>query len=89
MTTVYVQVRPYVGSHGSIRPDYHGGAYIELTFAGRTPTEVINVWDYAASRSTCEDTPDAVEARVREWIASNESEGWTTWHADYIRNAQN
>lgn len=37
----------------TLRADYWGGAYIELTFAGGAynPTEVINVWDYETDTS--------------------------------------
>ena len=32
-----------------IKAEYHGGAYIDLTFGSTvTPIEVINVWDYEA-----------------------------------------
>ena len=72
-----------------IRADYEGGAYIDLTFGseGYHPTEVINVYDYAAGSSEIENTHDAVRAEVKTWIASNDDE-WPTWYADYLENAR-
>lgn len=51
-----------------IRAEWHGGAYIELTFHdAENPTEVINVYDYAAGAPTIPFTQEALDAHVREW----------------------
>lgn len=71
-----------------IRADYSGGAYIELAFTGGAPSEVINVWDYAAGRPVIPFTAEAVTAAVQEWMVDTASEGWDSWHADYIENAR-
>jgi hypothetical protein len=76
------------GGMGPVTAHYGGGPYIDLTFYGKQATEVINVWDYRKGISTCERKPEAIEAKVRAWIATIESEGWTHWHRDYIRNAR-
>lgn len=81
-TRVYVHIGPNI-----VRADYSGGPYIDLTFVGRAPTEVINVWDYEKGCPEIENSRIAVEAAVREWAAANEADGWTTWFEDYVNNA--
>jgi hypothetical protein len=86
---------------GTIRADYQGGAYVELTFAPAepgesvpfAPTEVINVWDYERGGATIPVTAEAVRAVVVEWANSHADESdpgdyWPDWFADYIDNAR-
>lgn len=84
----------------TIRLDYHGGAYIDMTFGhqGCQPTEVINVWDY----ETCKpDAPfdrfddmsgaeltAALKLTLEGWVRSNEEEGWPDWYQGYLENAR-
>lgn len=80
----------------SVRADYEGGAYIDLTFGGgsHNPTEVINVWDCVTNESTIDYELESsnhsrrgIRQAVREWIASNDIE-WPTWYEDYLENGK-
>ena len=44
-----VTVRKWV-HNGRVVATYHGGAYIDLSFGGWHPSEVINVYDYATGK---------------------------------------
>jgi hypothetical protein len=60
-----------------IRGEYHGGAYIDLSFAnypGSTPFDVINVYDYAKGKSTIPNTSAAVRREMIEWRDSHEGD---------------
>lgn len=81
-----------------IRADYHGGAYIDLSFGteGNHPTEVINVYDYGkGSPEPPFDRYDemgnkearlAVRTAVEGWIRE-QREDWPTFYEDYLANA--
>ncbi len=86
--------------HKYVTAEYHGGAYIDLTFGPATgATEVINVYDYAtgapepafqgnlADRIERERVRAAVRIAVIEWAQTNEDEGWTDWYEGYLENA--
>jgi len=45
-----------------------GGAYVDLTFNGGPPVEVINVWDYDAGRSEFAGGDRALGLIIAEWI---------------------
>lgn len=80
----------------AISAEYHGGAYIELRFGHLpTPTEVINVYDYATG-----DVEDpalrhkdskvrigAVRKQVLAWIETQDEE-WPEWYEGYLENGR-
>lgn len=86
-------------AYGTIRADYYGGPYIELTFADgapryvpSNPTEVINVWDYETGRAEIGDNAAAVRAAVLAWAASyvadvDSGDYWADWFTGYLLNA--
>ena len=51
----------------TIRGEYHGGAYIDLSFGDGEAFDVINVWDYATDKPTIPNTPLAVRRAMLEW----------------------
>ena len=51
----------------TIRGEYHGGPYIDLSFGDGEAFDVISVWDYAADRSTIPNTPLAVRRAMLDW----------------------
>ena len=51
----------------TIRGEYEGGTYIDLSMGDGAAFDVINVWDYAADRSTIPNTPAAVRRAMIEW----------------------
>lgn len=85
----------------TIRLDYTGGPYIEMTFGSSAyrPTEVINVWAYDNTNRPSppfdrweEMTPKertvALKVELEDWIISNVEEGWEDWYDGYIENAR-
>lgn len=47
---------------------WEGGAYVDVSFAGRHPADVINVWDDAAGRAQIPFEQDALEAVLQEYV---------------------
>ena len=60
---------------GKVQAVYTGGAYIDITFGEREhATEVINVYDYAAGKSTIPTTAKAVERELVRWLRETNPE---------------
>jgi hypothetical protein len=81
-----------LGQGRVLHAEYHGGAYVELTFGGaRVPIEVINVWD---DDTNCA-PPDLVDDpygenlghRVQAWVKQTEAE-WPEWYEGYLENSR-
>lgn len=54
---------------GDIYATYQGGAYIDLSFGvPHKPIEVINVFDYEKGITVIENTDDAVEKSLQDWV---------------------
>lgn len=54
---------------GDIYATYQGGAYIDLSFGvPHRPIEVINVFDYEKGVAVIENTDDAVEKSLQDWV---------------------
>ena len=66
MITVIVETES-----GEVSGTYGGGEYIDISFNGQPPMEVINVFDYANSRPEIRYTPTAVEEAMKEWLLEN------------------
>ena len=58
----------------TISAEWHGGAYVDLSFDGGDVIEVINVWDYRTDTATIGHQRGAVRAALLEWIADNDAE---------------
>ena len=56
---------------GEVSGTYGGGAYIDVSFNGQPPMEVINVYDYAKGRPVIRYTPTAVEETLKEWLSED------------------
>lgn len=55
---------------GDVYGSYQGSAYIDLSFGvPNRPIEVINVFDYEKGIPTIENSDDAVEQAMAEWLA--------------------
>lgn len=55
---------------GDVYGTYQGGAYIDLSFGvPNRAIEVINVFDYEKGSAVIENTDDAVEQAMEEWLA--------------------
>lgn len=70
-----------------VRADYHGGAYIELTFGTHDyePVEVINVYDYEAGAPRVNiANPEILKDLVSDWIDDQDYEN-PDWYDDYLR----
>ena len=60
---------------GRVRATYKGGAYIEIAFGtSECPTDVINVYDYAAGKPKIANTPRAVERVFVRWLKEHNPE---------------
>lgn len=60
---------------GKVQAVYKGGAYIDIAFGeGEHSTEVINVYDYAAGKSTIPATAKAVERELVRWLRKTNPE---------------
>jgi len=51
-----------------ITATHKGGSYIDLSFGGAHPSEVINVWDHQAGKSRLTGKRGEVKAILTEWI---------------------
>lgn len=51
---------------------WRGGPYVNVSFAGLPPADVINVWDDAAGRRQCPYTPEALAAVLAEYLTDPE-----------------
>lgn len=52
----------------TIRGEYHGGPYIDLSMGGSSEAfDCINVWDYTANAARIPNTPAAVRRALIEW----------------------
>jgi hypothetical protein len=73
----------------AVRAAYRGGPYVELTFGAAVhPSEVLNVWDYAAGHPTITGDAHAVRAVLMAWVRDMDADpSWPSWHADYCANA--
>ena len=56
---------------GEVSGTYGGGEYVDVSFNGQSPMEVINVFDYAKGRPVIRYTPTAVEETLKEWLVEN------------------
>ncbi len=57
-----------------------GGAYIDVGFVGRTPFEVINVWDDEKDVPKIARTQAAFERRCNEWLSDPDLDlSWTVY----------
>lgn len=55
---------------GEVFGSYQGSAYIDLSFGvPNRPIEVINVFDYEKGEPRIENSDDAVEQAMEEWLA--------------------
>ena len=55
---------------GDVYGSYQGSAYIDLSFGvPNRPIEVINVFDYVKGSPKIENTDDAVEQAMTDWLA--------------------
>lgn len=71
-----------------IKAEWPGGAYVDLSFGGYSPSEVINVYDYATGTYDKRvHSPAGLRAIVREWINTQDEE-WPEWYAGYVDNAR-
>ena len=58
---------------GEIYGTYRGGEYIDLSFGvPHKPIEVINVFDYEKGVAVIENTDDAVEQAMEDWVGDLE-----------------
>ncbi len=75
------------GKDRTLRADYSGGPYIDLTFGTDQfdPSEVINVWNYETGKSEVGSGDLAVRIAVRRWMAIQDQE-WPEWYEGYIEN---
>lgn len=86
-------VQPSVGKGISgymryIRAEWPGGAYVDLTFIGPNPSEVINVYDYRMGEYDLRvHTPKGLREIVREW-AKVQDEEWPEWYEVYVENSR-
>lgn len=61
-------------AHHKIDPDillkfvWEGGPYIDVSVAGRTAQDVINVWDYREGKARIPFTQKALSQAAKDWI---------------------
>jgi len=93
-TTVKVKDTSTLRDCKVVKAEYQGGPYISLTFGYLpTPTEVINVWDYATDAPEDPDLRSqdrqirrvAVRKQVFSWIETQDEE-WPEWYDGYLEN---
>lgn len=69
--------------------EWHGGAYVELSFDGLPPSEVLNVWDDDTDKPGIPVTKKALIGCLEEWIREMDSDtSWPKWAEDYVKNAR-
>jgi|GEM_PF-3179356 len=56
---------------GEVSGTYGGDVYIDVSFNGQPPMEVINVYDYAKGKPVIRYTPTAVEETLKEWLSED------------------
>jgi len=98
------QVIDYRNRYGKTRPatitaeGAPGGVYIDVSFDGSKPVEVINVWDYRAGVSGFTDAAQLPEI-LAEWIKDQDNEEREhlepddrpddrAWVLNYLENAR-